>query len=161
MGNIEIESLESGILQNKTLGFASPAPGEKIGTDKVTVFPNPYRVEARWDQGQKVRDHYLWFANLPKRATIKVFSLSGDLVFETDFDGATYHGATSRGIYNPSTDFDVDAPTLSQRTYGWNMITRGGQAAASGLYMYAVEDKATGDKQRGKFLIVKSDREDF
>ena len=41
------------------------------------------------------------------------------------------------------------------------MITRGGQAAASGLYMYAVEDKATGDKQRGKFLIVKSDREDF
>ena len=161
LGNVEIESLESGILQNKTLGFASPAPGEKVGTDKVTVFPNPYRVEARWDQGRKVRDHYLWFANLPKRATIKIFSLSGDLVFETDFDGATYHGATSRGIYNPSTDFDVDAPTLSQRTYGWNMITRGGQAAASGLYMYAVEDKATGDKQRGKFLIVKSDREDF
>ena len=161
LGNVEIESLESGITQNKTLGIAAPAPGEKIGGDKVTVFPNPYRVEARWDQGQKVRDHYLWFANLPKRATIKIFSLSGDLVFETDFDGDTYHGATSRGIFNPSTDFDIDTPTLSKRTFGWNMITAGGQAAASGLYMFAIEDKASGDKQRGKFLIIKSDREDF
>ena len=65
------------------------------------------------------------------------------------------------GIFNPSTDFDIDTPTLSKRTFGWNMITAGGQAAASGLYMFAIEDKASGDKQRGKFLIIKSDREDF
>jgi len=90
-----------------------------------------------------------------------IFTLSGDLVYETDFDGATSHGASARGVYNPRTDLDVRPPTLSGRTFGWNMITRGGQAAATGLYMYAVEDKANGDKQRGKFLIVKSDREDF
>ena len=41
------------------------------------------------------------------------------------------------------------------------MITREGQAVATGLYMYSVEDKASGTRQLGKFLIVKSDREDF
>jgi hypothetical protein len=161
IGNVEIEPLESGITQNKTETIPAPAPGEKVGTDKVIVFPNPYRVEARWDHGLKVRDHYLWFTNLPSRATIKIFTLSGDLVYTAEFDGATYHGASARGLYNPSTDLDVDPPTLSKRTFAWDMITSGGQAAATGLYMFAVEDKATGDKQRGKFLIVKSDREDF
>jgi len=161
-GTPDFESLESGLNQNLALAFPGPTVEEKKASGRgVTVFPNPYRVEARWDQGQKVRDHYLWFANLPPRATIKIFTLSGDVVFETDFDGATYHGTSARGLYNPRTDLDVDPPSLSGRTFGWNMITRGGQAVATGLYVYSVEDKATGDKQRGKFLIVKSDREDF
>ncbi len=41
------------------------------------------------------------------------------------------------------------------------MITRQGQAVATGLYLWAVEDKRDGSRQTGKFLIVKSDREDF
>jgi hypothetical protein len=115
LGNAEIESLESGINQNKTLAIAAPSPGEKPNTE-VTVFPNPYRVEARWDAGQKVRDHYLWFANLPARCSIKIYTVSGDLVFETDFDGATYHGEGARGIYDPRRELDVDPPTLSGAT---------------------------------------------
>jgi len=160
LGNAEIESLESGINQNKTLSIPSPAPGQKA-SDDVTVFPNPYRVEARWDAGQKVRDHYLWFANLPARCSIKIYTVSGDLVFETDFDGATYHGEGARGIYDPRRELDVDPPTLSGAMYGWNMITREGQAAATGLYMFSVEDKANGKRHIGKFLLVKSDREEF
>jgi hypothetical protein len=50
---------------------------------------------------------------------------------------------------------------LSGRSWAWNMITREGQAAATGLYMYSVEDRTGGKRQLGKFLIVKSDREDF
>ena len=65
LGSVEIESLESGIAQNLAIAVPAPAPGERVEGDKVTVFPNPYRVEARWDQGLTVRDHYLWFANLP------------------------------------------------------------------------------------------------
>jgi len=49
----------------------APRPGERNG---VVVFPNPYRVEAQWDHRAwtlgNVRDHYLWFANLPPRCTI-------------------------------------------------------------------------------------------
>jgi len=161
-GTPEIESLESGITQNKTLAVPAPTPGEvKTAGRGVTVFPNPYRVEARWDQGRLVRDHYLWFANLPARCTLRIFTLSGDLVFETNFDGANYHGENARGVYNPRRDLDVDPPTLSGASFAWDLITRQGQAAATGLYLYTVEDKSNGKRETGKFLIVKSDREEF
>ncbi len=160
LGNVEIESLESGVSQNKTLAIPAPGPGESAGGGKVTVFPNPYRVEARWDQGSRVRDHYLWFAGLPERCTIRIYTLSGDLVFETPFNGATYRGDGTRGIYDPRRELDVDPPTLSGRSYGWNMITREGQAVATGLYLFSVENDS-GKREVGKFLIVKSDREDF
>jgi hypothetical protein len=160
LGNPEIESLESGINQNKVLAIPAPSSAE-AAAGKVTVFPNPYRVEARWDQGQKVRDHYLWFTNLPARCTLRIYTLAGDMVFDTNFDGATYHGEGARGIYDPSRELDVNPPTLSGTTYGWNLITREGQAAATGLYLYSVEDRAGGKKTIGKFLIVKSDREEF
>jgi hypothetical protein len=39
------------------------------------------------------------------------------------------------------------------------MISANGQAIASGLYLYAVENLDGGAVSRGKFLIVKSDRE--
>ena len=38
--------------------------------------------------------------------------------------------------------------------------TREGQAVATGLYLFSVEDLGSGHVERGKFLIVKSDRED-
>jgi hypothetical protein len=160
LGTSEIESLESGASQNKTMVIPGPAPAEIAG-DKIAVFPNPYRVEARWDVGQKVRDHYLWFSNLPERCTLRIYTLSGDLVFETAFDGRTYAGEGARGVYDPTRELDVKAPTLSGSTYAWNLITREGQAAATGLYLYSVED-ASGKRARavGRFLIVKSDREE-
>ncbi|OGF13434.1 MAG: hypothetical protein A2W00_05500 [Candidatus Eisenbacteria bacterium RBG_16_71_46] len=160
LGNVEIESLESGTSQNKTLVIPAPGPGERPSTG-VTVFPNPYRVEARWDQGRLVRDHYLWFANLPQRCRLKIFTLSGDVIFDTDFDGATYHAGGVRGIYDPRRELDVPPPTLSGRMFGWDLITREGQATASGLYLYSVEDRDSGKRTVGKFLVVKSDREDF
>jgi hypothetical protein len=160
LGNVAIESLESGIPQNKTLAIPSPAAGEKP-KGKVFVYPNPYRVEARWDRGQQVRDHYLWFTNLPERCTLRIYTLSGDLVFETPFVGSQYHGDGARGVFDPRSDVDVAPPTLSGTTFAWNMITRQGQAAATGLYLYSVEDALTHVKTVGKFLIVKSDREGF
>jgi hypothetical protein len=160
LGNTEIESLESGIAQNKTLAIPSPAVGEKA-PGKVYVYPNPYRVEARWDRGRQVRDHYLWFTNLPERCTLRIYTLSGDLVYETPFVGSQYRGEGARGVFDPRSELDVAPPTLSGTTFAWNMITREGQAAATGLYLYSVEDDATHEKTVGKFLIVKSDREGF
>lgn len=155
LGTSDIESLESGQDQNKRMVVPGPAPGEGTG---VTVFPNPYRVEARWDVGSQARDHYLWFANLPEQSRLKIYTLSGDLIYETDFDGAGYDGRNARGIYRPASDL---RPNLSGTMFGWDMITRQGQAVATGLYLWAVEDKRDGSRQTGKFLIVKSDREDF
>jgi hypothetical protein len=157
LGNSQIAPLESGLSQNRRVVVPGPRPGERPAS-KPTVFPNPYRVEARWDQGQNVRDHYLWFANLPERCTLRIFTLAGDLLFEKKFDGATYHGEGARGIYDPATS--LGAPTLSGTMFGWDLLTRHGQAIAAGLYIYSVEDQTHGGKYHvGKFLVVKSDRE--
>ncbi len=159
-GSPEIESLESGVSQNKTLAVPAPSAAEtRTESRKITVFPNPYRVEARWDQGRLVRDHYLWFANLPERCSIRIYTVSGDLVFETEFDGTQYHGEGTRGVYNPQTEVDVPPPTLSGAAYAWNLISRQGQAVATGLYLYSIEDRSNGHRTVGKFLIVKSDRQ--
>jgi hypothetical protein len=156
LGTPEIESLESGISQNEEMAVPAPAPGEL--KDGVTVFPNPYRVETKWDSGTQARQHFLWFANLPEQCSLKIYTLSGALIYETSFDGATYDGRNARGIYRPGTDLHSN---LSGTAFGWDMITREGQAAATGLYLWAVEDRKTGKRQTGKFLLVKSDREDF
>ena len=157
LGDDRVPSLESGLSQNKFRSVPLPAPGE--GSGGVTVFPNPYRVEARWDQGRQVRDHFLWFANLPRRCILRIYTLSGDRIFETRFDGSSYHGENARGVFNPVQDRDTPPPVLSGASYAWNLITLGGEAAATGLYLFAVEDLDGGRISRGKFLIVKSDRE--
>jgi hypothetical protein len=157
IGNSQIRPLESGRSQNQRVAVPGSRPGERPDS-KPTVFPNPYRVEARWDQGTNVRDHYLWFANLPERCTIRIYTLAGDLLLEKEFDGATYHGEGTRGIYDPSAS--LGRPTLSGATFGWDLITRQGQAIATGLYLYSVEDHASGNQRHvGKFLVIKSDRE--
>jgi len=157
LGDLQVPSLESGISQNKFLAVPNARSGQ--GAGGVTVYPNPYRVEARWDQGRQVRDHYLWFANLPSRCMIRIYTLSGDRVFETRFDGTSYAGGGTRGLYDPQRDLDTGAPALSGASFAWNLITQEGQAVASGLYLYSVEDLDGGAVSRGKFLIVKSDRE--
>jgi hypothetical protein len=159
-GDQQIASLESGVTQNKASVITSTAPGE-TPEKGVTVFPNPYKAEAVWDQGTLVRDHYIWFANLPRTSRITIFTVSGDLVFETDFNGDSYTGANARGIFDPRQELQTGAPNMSGGMYGWNMISREGQAVATGLYIYTVEDRQTGEIQRGKFVIIKSDREGF
>lgn len=157
-GDEQVPSLESGVTQNKRQLVASQAPEERGG---VVVFPNPYKVESQWDAGTLVRDHYLWFANLPRRCRLSIFTLAGDLVFETDFDGDAYTGDNARGLYDPNVDLDVAPPDLSGGAFAWNLISRQGQAVATGLYLFSVRDTQTGEVQRGKFLVVKSDREGF
>jgi len=160
LGTTEIESLESGRSQNEEMVVPAPRPGEHPGG--VVVFPNPYKVEAAWDHAAwvqgNVRNHYLWFANLPQRCTIRIYTLAGDLVLDQDFDGSTYNGSSARGVFNPASDLPA---TLSGATFAWDLVTRRGQAAATGLYMWSVEDKTGGKTQLGKVLIVKSDREGF
>jgi hypothetical protein len=157
-GTPEVPSLESGKPQNKILVIPGPEE-EEAGASKVTVFPNPYRVRALWD-GEFLRDRYLWFTNLPRKALIKIYSLAGDLVDEINFDGDTYRAEGARGIYNPSSDpSGRGAPLLSGSMCAWDVISKRDQAVATGLYIFVVEDKTSGpthgSKQTGKFLLVK------
>lgn len=155
-GDPSIESLESSIGQNKFLLVPAASAREHPG---VIVFPNPYRVNAAWDAGRVPRDRVLWFAGLPERCSIKLFTLAGDLVASHEFDGAVYRTENVRGVWTPDRNPDTGAPALSGGAFAWDLITRRGQAAATGLYLWTVEDHSGGPTQRGKLLIVKSDRQ--
>jgi hypothetical protein len=154
-GTLDVGSLESGLGQNLT--FVIPgAPASVAGRPKVIVFPNPYRGDAAWD-GSLRRDRYLWFANLPPRCVIRIYTLAGDLVDTIDFDQATYRPIDIRGIFDPTDprNPERDLPVLSGGMAAWDLVSRKDQGVASGLYLYAVEDRGGGDQQVGKFLIVK------
>ncbi len=154
-GTEDVSSLESGLAQNLT--FVIPgAPASSDGRPRVTVFPNPYRGDAAWD-GSLRRDRYLWFANLPARCTIRIYTLAGDLVDTINFDQATYQPTDIRGIYDPTDprNPERDLPILSGGMAAWDLVSRKDQGVASGLYLYAVEDQTGGDRQVGKFLIIK------
>jgi hypothetical protein len=104
------------------------------GCDQVRVVPNPYRGRADWDLTPSDRDPTgtkIAFRNLPdEEATIRIYTLSGDLVQEARHDGADGDG-----------------------TYFWNMITRNGQNITSGIYLYSV-DSAQGIC-RGRFVVIR------
>ena len=155
-GDQSVESLESSIGQNKFMVIPTANKQEHPG---VVVFPNPYRVEAIWDAGKPPRDKVVWFAGLPARCTIRVYTLAGDQVLSREFDGATYHTENVRGVWTPDRNPDTGPPSLSGAAFAWDLITDRGQATASGLYIWTVEDHTGGPVQRGKLLVIRSDRE--
>ena len=152
-GTNEVPPLESGLAQART--FAIPGAGS-TEEPRVKVFPNPYRGDAAWD-GTLARDRYLWFVNLPHRCTIRIYTLSGDLVDTIEFNGDEYNATEIRGIFDPSDvrNPESDIPVLSGGMAAWDLVSRNDQGIASGLYIFSVENKESGKTQLGKFLVLK------
>ncbi|MGB5107246.1 MAG: hypothetical protein WBP29_14235 [Candidatus Zixiibacteriota bacterium] len=137
--------LESSPLANAIQIFpvnsADRVTAEKLN---VTVFPNPYRIDGgymdadyeRFEGNVTDAEHArrIHFANLPSRATIRIYTLDGDLV---------------RELQHPS-----GAPLQEgESMMSWDLITRNTQAAVSGIYLYSVESEL--GNQIGKFVIIK------
>jgi hypothetical protein len=114
------------------------------------VYPNPYYARAFWD-GSGERDRKLYFFNLPAHAEVRIFTLAGDLVGTFDHDAATY---TANDI-EWFTKYSDGTQTMPGGEHAWDLITQRDQAIATGLYLYTVKNKDTGDIQRGKFLVIK------
>jgi len=151
LGNPETPSLESGAGQNVQSVVPGRSPASAAG-QKVTVFPNPYRGSAIWDSN-RATGRYVWFAGLPARAQIKVFTLAGDLVAEIDFDSETYTGSNAAGVY-PGGE-GAQPPILPGTMAAWDLRSHNGQPVATGLYLFSVTDESTGETQQGKFLVLK------
>ncbi|MFZ1946315.1 MAG: hypothetical protein WAW06_02095 [bacterium] len=142
-----VESMQSGVLATRVLAIPGPGAG---AAEKVHVFPNPYRGEAAWD-GTRDREKYIWFVNLPGRATIRVFTLAGDLVKTIDFDASTYKGEDVQGL-KTGTERTVE---LSGGICAWDLISDRDQAVATGLYIFSVDDWETGESQVGKMMVIR------
>ncbi|MBI5866885.1 MAG: T9SS type A sorting domain-containing protein [candidate division Zixibacteria bacterium] len=117
---------------------------------KVAVYPNPYRIayndafghrtnyfaEGYEGYGHPVMTEYdmrIHFINLPDTATIRIYSLAGDLI---------------REIHHP----DRFLTTYSSEV-GWDLISRNAQPVVSGIYIYRVDSRL--GSQVGKIVIIK------
>ncbi|HZN80445.1 MAG TPA: hypothetical protein VFC01_12260, partial [Mycobacterium sp.] len=153
-------SLESGVLQNSTYFIAGPSAAQAVH-QRVSVFPNPYRGESAFDGRDAAgalnpRRRVLWFTNLPPRAHLEIFTLAGDRVRTYEYDAATYRGTEAAGISPDNADLAQGRYLTSGGSMlAFDLLSENGQEIATGLYLFAVENKDTGDKQQGKFLVLK------
>jgi len=103
--------------------------------DNIKVVPNPYVASARWEiknpfnSGRGPRS--LHFTHLPAKCTIRIFTVSGELVKTIHHDEAVNNGAED-----------------------WDLLTRDNLGVAYGVYVYHVEAPGVGEKI-GKFAVIK------
>jgi hypothetical protein len=138
-----------------------------LDAGRVWVVPNPYRGEraiadrpSSWDLTPNASDPtgtHIDFLGLPRgRWTIKIFTVSGDLVQtihstdpvnESIRSPITQPGGTTLPGYNRQQDNPNDGQA------SWNLISRNGQDIVSGIYLFTVE--SDGGIQRGKFVVIR------
>lgn len=108
-------------------GFASGGHLERIHT-----VPDPYYGSSAFDPSPSAPR--LRFVNLPARATIRIYSLSGVLV-----DVITHDDPSGSGVVE------------------WNLLSRRNYRVASGVYLYHVSIPE-GRQHIGRFTVITADR---
>jgi len=102
---------------------------------RIKVVPNPYVAAATWEPrnpfetGRGPRE--LHFIHLPKRCTIRIYTVQGELVAVIEHDSP-----------------------LEDGTAIWNMLTKDNLDIAYGVYVYHVEAPGLGEVV-GKFAVIK------
>jgi hypothetical protein len=120
---------------NKSLPV-TPAPGP-VSTLKIFVAPNPYVFGDPARNFGTSNPYAVEFRNLPETATIRIYTLAGDLV------RTIQHAPDSRG-----------------NVYGsepWDQKTDSGLMVAPGLYVYHVQPNVPGINGTftGKLMIIR------
>jgi hypothetical protein len=144
-----VPSLESA----KSVHRVVPGTPATLNKDvQIGVYPNPYYVNAYWD-GSRERLRKIYFYNLPPRCEIRIYTLAGDVVTVLDHEASTYAG---EGIdwFSEFGDRSTTAE-FAGGEHAWDLITRYDQAIATGLYLFTVENKDSGQIKRGKFMVIK------
>lgn len=107
----------------------------KSQLSKIDVVPNPYLGAAAWEKRNLNTtgrgDRKIDFINLPQECTIRIYTLSGQLIKTLHKDSYYLDGTVS-----------------------WNLITDDGMEAAYGVYVYHVDAPGIGE-YIGKFALIK------
>ena len=145
--------LESSRIANSQRVFPGTPANENFSSGSsefaVGVYPNPYRVNAAWD-GNSPLNRRIMFYNLPHRAEIRVYTLSGDIVARMDHDSANNPG-TGRWF----SDFGGSERQIAGGEHAWDVLSESNQILRTGLYLYTVKDLDSGEIQRGRLAIIK------
>jgi len=152
-------SLETSQKSNQFFVFTGTAGNEIPETEKPFVYPDPYYSGAAW-QGSSTRpeDGKLYFANLPARCEVRIFTTAGDQIDEFTHDASTYNGSESwfKTYSTFSQDkADPDKRVFSGGEHDWNLLSKDSQIISRGLYLFSVKDLKTGKFYTGKFTIIK------
>ncbi|MFL3024959.1 MAG: hypothetical protein ACJZ1P_03755 [Candidatus Neomarinimicrobiota bacterium] len=103
--------------------------------DEIRVVPNPYVatnvMEPAVSNQFLNQRRQLMFTNIPAKAVLKIFTISGILIKEIKINNSP-----ERGIIH------------------WDMLTKEGLEIAAGMYLYHVEAE-TGEEKIGKFAVIK------
>lgn len=112
---------------------------EEFDEEQIYVVPNPVTTEAMsgWELGptnEEPSGVKLEIRNLPAcRSTIRIYTLSGDLVQTISHDGSSGNG-----------------------TAMWNLVSRNGQDIGSGVYLFSVEPSdGRFERAIGKFVVIR------
>ena len=94
------------------------------------MVPNPYIARSQFKESEFQRQ--IRFTNLPSQCKIKIFTISGELVYELE------HNNESSG------------------NEWWDMRTVNNQEIAPGLYLYHIEKIGGGTDEEivGKFAVI-------
>uniref|UniRef100_A0A832MIQ5 T9SS type A sorting domain-containing protein n=1 Tax=Eiseniibacteriota bacterium TaxID=2212470 RepID=A0A832MIQ5_UNCEI len=144
----------------------TPQAGTRTGKG-VWVVPNPYKgflnINQRpstWDLTPNATDptgtHIDFMGLPPGRWTIRIYTVSGDLVQELhsgDPVNESLRTTVTRddGSQLPGYNRQQDTPYDGQAR--WNLISRNGQDIVSGIYMFTVESSE--GTQVGKFVVIR------
>jgi hypothetical protein len=150
---IPLPALESGRDENANMRVFFPGTIAKTNMDNIFVTPNPYVLRSKYDgriENDKTGDksRRIWFANLPEKCTIRIYTLAGDLVDTIHHNGANNY----QDIVTPSKAISVGL--AASGIAPWNLLSRYNQIIAPGVYLYSVEDD-DGNIKVDKFVIIK------
>jgi len=133
-----IESLESGVGVGQSVepGVFNKTPN--AANSGIHVVPNPFVAQSARNFGYSPNQNdpsvdRLVFVNLPEDATVRIYTLTGDLI-------TTVHNEKSGDQWTT--------------TASWNLITDNMQTIVSGLYIYVVEADGMED-YIDKFAVVR------
>ncbi|MEK9138461.1 MAG: hypothetical protein AAB393_15150, partial [Bacteroidota bacterium] len=103
--------------------------------DRIKVVPNPYVGAATWEERSPFASgpgpRSLHFNHLPQVCTIRIYTISGELVATINHDSQMLDGSEQ-----------------------WNLLTRDNLSVAYGVYIYHIDAPGIGQKI-GKFAVIK------
>ena len=133
-GYASIENSKGTTVLDRNFAQAYPGIQPQENLDHVKVVPNPYIARSQFKESEFQRQ--IRFTNLPIKCKIKIFTLSGELVYELDHDN----------------EFSGNE--------WWDMRTVNNQEIAPGLYLYHIqqtssENGKTPEEIVGKFAVIR------
>ena len=119
----------------KTEGATEDKRKAKELLDRVAVVPNPYVATEKWEPKTSFisgrGERRVYFIHLPAKCTIRIYTITGELVKKIEHQSAIDDGQ-----------------------HGWDLLNRDNMEIAFGIYIFHVDAPGIGETI-GKFAVIK------